>query len=113
VRQPSESTTHLDRLTKVEVIVSPARLRQIQGVLARVGVEGMTISEARGSGPSSVGRLVPRLKIEIVLENGRVPSLLDEILHLSRTPAGDGRIFLLRLDEAIRIRTKERGFEAV
>ena len=103
----------MSRLTKLEVIVSPARLRQIQALLARVGVEGMTISEARGSGRSSVGRLVPRLKIEIVLENGRVPSLLDEILHLTPTPTGDGTIFLLGVDEAIRIRTRERGFEAV
>jgi nitrogen regulatory protein P-II 1 len=112
----------MDRLCKVEVIVSPERLVQIRGVLARVGVEGMTISQVRGIGRRAAARrresglagsFVSDLKIEIVLEEGRVPSLLDEIVHTSRTPEGDGKIFVLHVEEAIRIRTRQRGYDAV
>jgi nitrogen regulatory protein PII len=109
-------------LTLVEVLVSPARLRQIQSVLAHVGVEGMTTSEVRGFGRGAFARsretstatpFIPHLKIEIVLETGRVPLLVDEIRRSSRTPIGDGLIFILPVEEAIRIRTRERGGDAV
>ena len=59
------------------------------------------------------GSFVSDLKIEIVLEEGRVPSLLDEILHASRTPVGDGKIFVLPVQEAIAIRTRQRGYDAL
>ena len=96
----------------VEAIVDNAKLNDVRASLARAGVDEMTVSEVRGyqqqSGPS------PKVKIEIAVEDGRVPALLQELLRATRTGrAGDGKIFVLPVDDAVRIRTNERGRDAL
>ena len=108
-------------MSKVEIILGSDRLGQIQDAIADVGVGGMTVSEIGGIGRGSAGRRRPRfkktfvaqLKIEIVLETGRVPSLIDQILRTSRTPVGDGKILVHSIGDAIQIRTNRRGYDAV
>ncbi|HVN40183.1 MAG TPA: P-II family nitrogen regulator [Myxococcota bacterium] len=108
-------------MSKVEIILGAERLAQIQDAIADVGVGGMTVSEVGGIGRGSAGRRKARfkrgfavqLKIEIVLETGRVPSLIDQILRTSRTPVGDGKILIHPIDNAIQIRTNRRGYDAV
>ena len=110
-------------MSKVELILGAERLALIQDAIADVGVGGMTVSEVGGIGRGSAGRrrasssfkkaFAAQLKIEIVLETGRVPSLIDQILRTSRTPVGDGKILIHRIDNAIQIRTNRRGYDAV
>ena len=110
-----------DQLSKVELILGADRLEQIQDAIAEVGVGGMTVSEVGGFGRGSAGRrrfgfkkaFAAQLKIEIVLETGRVPSLIDQILRTSRTPVGDGKILVHSIGDAIQIRTNRRGYDAV
>jgi len=121
LRHPAEVDTQQDQLSKVEIILGAERLAQIQDAIADVGVGGMTVSEVGGIGRGSAGRRKARfkrgfavqLKIEIVLETGRVPSLIDQILRTSRTPVGDGKILIHPIDNAIQIRTNRRGYDAV
>jgi nitrogen regulatory protein P-II 1 len=108
---------------QVETIISGAKLDEVRASLGRAGVEGMTVSVVRGSGKahSEVYRsaeheilLVPRLKVEIVVEDGRVPALIEELVRAVRSGRlDDGKIFVLPVDEAIRIRTNERGRDAL
>lgn len=108
-------------MSKVELILGADRLEQIQDAIADVGVGGMTVSEVGGFGRGSAGRgrtgfkksFAAQLKIEIVLETGRVPSLIDQILRTSRTPVGDGKILVHSIVDAIQIRTNRRGYDAV
>jgi nitrogen regulatory protein P-II 1 len=110
---------------KVEAIVQPSRLERVRDRLAGVGVSGMTVSEVRGFGRQK-GRtehyrgaeyeisLVPKVKIEIVLEDIRVPMLIEEIVRATRSGRiGDGKIFVLPVEDGIRIRTGDRGVEAL
>jgi nitrogen regulatory protein P-II 1 len=110
---------------KVEAIVSNSKLEEVRVSLARVGIDGMTITEVRGyghqkghtelyRGTEHEVHLVPRVKLEIVVEDGRVPALVEELVRITRTgKVGDGRIFVLPVDDAVRIRTSERGRDAL
>jgi nitrogen regulatory protein P-II 1 len=110
---------------KVEAILSGSKLDDVRVSLARVGVEGMTVTEVRGygherghtelyRGMEHEVHLVARVKVEIVVEDGRVPALVEELLRATRTGRiGDGRIFVLPVEDAVRIRTTERGIEAL
>jgi nitrogen regulatory protein P-II 1 len=110
---------------KVEAIVSTSKLDDVRMSLVRVGVEGMTVTEVRGfgheRGHTELYRgaeheviLVPRVKVEIVVEDGRVPALVEELVRATRTGrVGDGRIFVLPVEDAVRIRTSERGRDAL
>jgi nitrogen regulatory protein P-II 1 len=112
-------------LRKVEVIVTGASLDRIRDLLGRIGVDGMTISEVRELGPelghteqyrAEEVRIVfePRVRVEIVLEDGRAPALVEELLRATRTGRnGGGHIFVTPVEEAVRIRTDERGEEAL
>jgi len=98
---------------------------RVRDLLARVGVEGMTITEVRGvgheKGPVEMFRGAPegfpyvqRFKVEIVVEQGRVPALVQELVRTTRTGrVGDGKIFVLPVEDAVRIRTSERGRDAL
>ena len=108
-------------MTKLEAIIRPNRFDQVKEALAGLGVEGMTVSEVRGHGrqkgqtESYRGReydisLLPKLKMEIVLADERVEPVIDAIIGSAFTgEIGDGKIFLYKADDAIRIRNKERG----
>jgi nitrogen regulatory protein P-II 1 len=103
-------------MKKLEAIIQPSRLDSVRDALREIGVDGMTISEVRGhgrqKGHTEVYRgneytvdFLPKIKIETVLPDNLVDSAVQTI--------GDGKIFLSRVDEAIRIRNEERGDAAL
>jgi len=108
-------------MTKVEAIIQVSKLDAVKDALHEVGVEGMTVFEARGHGRQKGhtefyrGReytvdLIPKVKLEIVLADEMVEKAVQAITSAARTgKIGDGKIFLSRIDEAIRIRNDERG----
>jgi nitrogen regulatory protein P-II 1 len=112
-------------MTKVEAIIQPSRLDAVKDVLLELGVEGMTISDVRGHGRQKGhtehyrGReytvdLLPKVKLEIVLPDDRVEATVSAILKGAATgKIGDGKIFVSKVDEAIRIRNQERGAAAL
>jgi nitrogen regulatory protein P-II 1 len=112
-------------MTKIEAIIQPARLDQVKEALLEIGVDGMTVIEARGHGRQKGhtefyrGReytvdLLPKIKLEIVLNDELVDRAVQAILNAARTgKIGDGKIFLSHVDEAIRIRNEERGVAAL
>jgi len=108
-------------MTKVEAIIQVSKLDAVKDALHEVGIEGMTVFEARGHGRQKGhtefyrGReytvdLIPKVKLEIVLADEMVEKVVHAIATAARTgKIGDGKIFLSRIDEAIRIRNDERG----
>jgi nitrogen regulatory protein P-II 1 len=114
-------TTKQANMTKVEAIIQVAKLDAVKDALHEVGVEGMTVFEARGHGRQKGhtefyrGReytvdLIPKVKLEIVLADDVVEKVVQAITKAARTgKIGDGKIFLTRVDDAIRIRNEERG----
>jgi nitrogen regulatory protein P-II 1 len=112
-------------MTKLEAIIRPSSLDAVKDALREIGVEGMTVSEVRGHGRQKGhtevyrGReysvdLLPKIKIEMVLADSRVEEVVETILKSARTgQIGDGKIFLSRIDDAIRIRNEERGEAAL
>ena len=112
-------------MIKLEAIVQPNRFEQVKAALVGLGVEGMTVSEVRGHGRQKGhtetyrGReydidLLPKVKLELVLEDKLVDSVIDAIIKNAATgKIGDGKIFLYKVEEAIRIRSQERGVAAL
>jgi nitrogen regulatory protein P-II 1 len=112
-------------MTKVEAIIQTAKLDAVKDALHEIGVEGMTVLEGRGHGRQKGhtefyrGReytvdLIPKIKIEMVLRDDMVEKAIDAIVAAARTgKIGDGKIFLSKVDDAIRIRNDERGDTAL
>jgi len=112
-------------MTKIEAIFQPSKLEPVKEALLEIGVEGMTIIEVRGHGRQKGhteiyrGReytvdLLPKIKLETVLSDDMVERAVQTIIAVTRTGRiGDGKIFLSRIDEAIRIRNDERGVIAL
>jgi len=112
-------------MTKVEAIIQPAKFEEVKEALLQEGVDGMTIFDVRGHGRQKghteiyrgreyVVDLLPKVKIEIVLPDERVDRVVQVIVETARTgQIGDGKVFLSRIDEAIRIRNDERGNAAL
>jgi nitrogen regulatory protein P-II 1 len=112
-------------MTKVEAIIQTSKLEAVKESLHEIGVEGMTVLEARGHGRQKGhtevyrGReytvdLIPKIKIEMVLADDMVERVVQAIAGAARTgKIGDGKIFLSHVDEAIRIRNDERGDRAL
>ncbi|MBS1851642.1 MAG: P-II family nitrogen regulator [Acidobacteria bacterium] len=112
-------------MIKVEAIVRPSQLEAVKTALIDVGVDGMTISDVRGHGRQKGhtevyrGReytvdLLPKNKIELVLRDDQVEEAVNAILKAAATgKIGDGKIFLSKVDDAIRIRNQERGVAAL
>jgi nitrogen regulatory protein P-II 1 len=108
-------------MTKVEAVIQNSKLEAVKSALQEIGVEGMTVLEVRGHGRQKGhtevyrGReysvdLIPKTKLEMVLADAMVEKAVQAILAAARTgKIGDGKIFLTRVDEAIRIRNDERG----
>jgi nitrogen regulatory protein P-II 1 len=108
-------------MTKVEAIIQVSKLDAVKDALHEVGVEGMTVFEARGHGRQKghtetyrgreyVVDLIPKVKIEIACTDDMVEKIVQAISSAARTgKIGDGKIFISRIDEAIRIRNDERG----
>src|ERR1700722_3612160 len=117
--------TRRSRMKKLEAIIQPSRFEAVKTALIEAGVEGMTVSEVRGHGRQkghtetyhgheySVD-LLPKIKIEIVTEDKLVDQIVDAIIKTAATgKIGDGKIFIFKIDEAIRIRNLERGVAAL
>jgi nitrogen regulatory protein P-II 1 len=112
-------------MTKVEAIIQVSKLESVKTALHEIGIEGMTVLEARGHGRQKGhtefyrGReytvdLIPKIKLEIVVADGMVEKVVQAISAAARTgKIGDGKIFLSHVDEIIRIRNDERGEDAL
>jgi nitrogen regulatory protein P-II 1 len=112
-------------MQKIEAIIQPSKLDAVKQALLDAGIEGMTILEARGHGRQKGhtefyrGReytvdLLPKIKIETVVADDMLEKTVNAILTAARTgKIGDGKIFISKVDEAIRIRNDERGTTAI
>ena len=112
-------------MTKVETIIQPSKFDAVKDALREIGVEGMTVSEVRGhgrqKGHTEVYRgseytvdLLPKIKIEMVVADALADPAVQAILKTAKTgKIGDGKIFLSRVNDAIRIRNEERGDSAL
>jgi nitrogen regulatory protein P-II 1 len=108
-------------MQKIEAVIQPSKLDAVKDALVEIGVNGMTILEARGHGRQKGhtevyrGReyavdLLPKVKLEIVVTDEMLDSAVNAIIAAARTGTiGDGKIFISKIDEAIRIRNDERG----
>jgi len=112
-------------MKKIEAIIKPFKLDEVKDALAGLGFHGMTVSEVKGfgrqKGHSEIYRdseyivdFVPKIKLEVVLTDGRVDEAVAAIIKAAKTgKIGDGKVFVSRISEAIRIRTEEKGDQAV
>jgi len=112
-------------LKKIEAIIKPFKLEEVKEALHEVGVEGMTVTEVKGfgrqKGHTEIYRgseytvdFLPKVKLEIVLPEASVQKAITAILKAAKTgKIGDGKIFVLPMDEVIRIRTEDKGEKAV
>jgi len=110
---------------KVEAVIKPFKLDEVKSALSQVGVQGLTVTEVRGFGRQKGHKeqyrgaeytvdLVPKVKIEVVVADGAVQQVVDAISKAARTgEIGDGKIFVSSLEQVIRIRTGEKGEQAV
>lgn len=112
-------------MKKIEAIIKPFKLEEVKNALASIDILGMTITEVRGFGRQKGHKEVyrgaeydvdflPKIKIEIVLPEEDVDEVIEIILNSARTEKiGDGKIFVMPVEETVRIRTGERGKEAI
>ena len=112
-------------MMKIEAIIQTSKIDPVKDALHEIGVEGMTVLEARGHGRQKGhtefyrGReytvdLIPKIKIELVVADERVEQVVQTIASAARSgKIGDGKIFLSKIDDAIRIRNDERGDSAL
>ena len=112
-------------MVKIEAVIRPERLEEIQEALDAAGVHGMTVVSVRGQGKQRgvthryrgteyTVNLLEKLKIEVVVPDAKVEDITGVILKAARTgEIGDGKIFLTRVDDAIRVRTGDRGDAAL
>src|SRR3954466_9607158 len=110
-----------NRMKKVEAIIKPFKLDEVKDALSEVGIQGMTVTEVKGFGRTGgkkevyrgsayVVDFVPKVKVEIVVTHDIVRDVVEAITAVARTGRiGDGKIFVTPVEEAIRIRTGERG----
>ncbi len=112
-------------MKKVEAIIKPFKLDEVKDALSEVGIQGMTVTEVKGFGRTGgkkevyrgsayVVDFVPKVKLEIVVPDDLVIQVIDAIEKGAKTGRiGDGKVFVMPIDEAVRIRTGERGESAI
>jgi len=110
---------------KVEAVIKPFKLDEVKEALQELGIQGLSVLEAKGFGRQKghtelyrgaeyVVDFLPKVKIEVVVEDGQLDAVLDAITSAARTgKIGDGKIFVSTVDQAIRIRTGEEGADAL
>lgn len=112
-------------MKKIEAIIKPFKLDEVREALSNVGVMGITVSEVKGfgrqKGHTELYRgseytvdFLPKVKIELVVDDGRVDEIVETIIQSARTgKIGDGKIFVLPVETSVRIRTGEAGISAL
>ncbi|WP_300669521.1 P-II family nitrogen regulator [Desulfoluna sp.] len=112
-------------MRKIETIIKPFKLDEIKEALGEIGIQGMTVSEVKGYGRQKGHKeiyrgaeydvdFVPKLKIELVTEASRVDHIVEVIRKVANTgKIGDGKIFVIPVERAIRVRTGEEGYDAL
>jgi len=112
-------------MKKIEAIIKPFKLDDVKDALADIGVDGMTVTEVKGYGHQKGHKelyrgaeysvdFLPKIKLEVVVTGDRLEPALEAIINAARTgKIGDGKIFVLPVEQTVRIRTGERDEEAV
>ena len=112
-------------MKKIEAIIKPFKLDEVKNSLALIGIQGLTVYEAKGFGRQKghtelyrgaeyVVDFLPKVKIEIIVDDGLLDSAIDCIEQAAKTGRiGDGKIFVSSIEQAIRIRTGEKGNDAI
>ncbi len=112
-------------MKKIEAIIKPFKLEEVKEAISGLGVQGMTVSEVKGfgrqKGHTEIYRgseytvdFLPKIKVEVVLAEGQVASVVDAIVKAAKTgKIGDGKVFVSSIENAVRIRTEETGEHAV
>jgi nitrogen regulatory protein P-II 1 len=108
-------------MKKIEAIIQPFKMEDVKDALTEIGINGMTVSEVRGfdrhsdiyRGSEYTLDFFPKVKFEIVVPDDRVQKAIQAIVEAARTgKVGDGKVFVVGIEEVIRIRTRERGSAA-
>ena len=112
-------------MKKIEAIIKPFKLDEVKEALQEVGLQGITVTEAKGFGRQKghtelyrgaeyVVDFIPKVKLEIAVNDDMVEKVIETIVNTAKTGRiGDGKIFILPMGEAVRIRTGEKGIEAI
>jgi len=112
-------------MKKVEAIIKPFKLEDVKDALSEVGVQGMTVTEVKGfgrqKGHTEIYRgseytvdFLPKVKLEIVVDDSKTDAVVNAIVKTANTgKIGDGKVFVSQVEEAVRIRTGDRGMEAI
>jgi nitrogen regulatory protein PII len=112
-------------MKKIEAIIKPFKLEEVKDALSEVGIEGMTVSEVKGfgrqKGHTEIYRgseytvdFLPKLKLELVTTDALAQTAVDAIVKAAKTgKIGDGKVFVSSIEDAIRIRTEEKGDKAI
>jgi nitrogen regulatory protein PII len=112
-------------MKKIEAIIKPFKVEEVKDALAEIGIEGMTVTEVKGfgrqKGHTEIYRgseytvdFLPKIKIEVVVNDRQAEATVNAMLNSARTgKIGDGKIFVAAIEEAVRIRTEEKGEAAI
>jgi len=112
-------------MKKIEAIIKPFKLDDVKEALNEIGIQGMTISEVKGYGRQKghkeiyrgaeyVVDFIPKVKIEVVVDSDQADKVMEKIMDAANTgKIGDGKIFVFEIEEAIRVRTGEKGSDAI
>ncbi|HVN85013.1 MAG TPA: P-II family nitrogen regulator [Candidatus Binatia bacterium] len=112
-------------MKKVEAVIKPFKLDEVKEALSGIGIQGLTVSEVKGFGRQKghtelyrgaeyVVDFLPKVKLEIIVRDDIVPQVVETIEKAAKTGRiGDGKIFVLAVDDVVRIRTGERGADAI
>jgi len=112
-------------MKKIEAIIKPFKLEEVKDALGEIGIEGMTVTEVKGfgrqKGHTEIYRgseytvdFLPKIKIELVISDDKLDDAVEAIIKTAKTgKIGDGKVFVSTIDEAVRIRTEEKGAAAV
>jgi nitrogen regulatory protein PII len=123
--EPGGSGQAQKRMKKIEAIIKPFKLEEVKDALGEVGIEGMTVTEVKGfgrqKGHTEIYRgseytvdFLPKIKVELVIADSQVDTAVATIIKAAKTgKIGDGKVFVTTVDDAVRIRTEERGELAV
>jgi nitrogen regulatory protein P-II 1 len=125
VKSASAVKPNENNMKKIEAIIKPFKLEEVKDALSELGIEGMTVSEVKGfgrqKGHTEIYRgseytvdFLPKIKIELVVADGQAETAVGAIIKAAKTgKIGDGKVFITNIEQAIRIRTEEKGDSAV